>query len=148
VHDQPLEQLGLPKQSFDVATLFYVIEHVLDPMNVLREVKRVLRPGGLVLVRWPHSTPIVKILGPLSKRVDLFHTPYHLYDFSPRTMEKMLSLCGFRNIETSIVGNTRPAKALNRWASRIFGQAGELLSTATRGRLLLPGVSKTTLALV
>lgn len=145
-HAEPLEKLGLPKSSFDVVTLFYVIEHVLDPLSVLREVKRILTPGGLILLRWPHSTPIVKILGPLSKKVDLYHTPYHLYDFSPQTMEKMLILCGFRQIETRIAGNTRPARGCNRWASLVFGQAGQGLCTLTGGRLLLPGVSKTTLA--
>jgi SAM-dependent methyltransferase len=147
VHAEPLEKLCLPTSSFDVVTLFYVIEHVLDPLSVLREVKRILMPGGLILLRWPHSTPIVKILGPLSKKVDLYHTPYHLYDFSPRTMEKMLLLCGYRGIQTLITGNTRPARRCNRWASLVFGQAGQGLCALTGGRLLLPGVSKTTLAL-
>lgn len=147
VYSQPLENLAIPESSFDVITLFYVIEHLLDPLGLLIEVKRVIKPDGLVLLRWPHSTPIVRMLGPLSKKLDLYHTPYHLYDFSPGTMEKMLSFCGFREIETMIVGNTRPSKRFNRWASTIFGQVGEALYYIFGGHFLFPGISKTTLAI-
>jgi hypothetical protein len=110
-------------------------------------VKRILKPDGLIFLRWPHSTPIVRILGPFSKKLDLYHTPYHLYDFSPRTMEKMLTFCGFREIETIIGGNTRPSKRFNRWSSIILGQVGEALCYLSGGYFLLPGISKTTLAI-
>lgn len=146
VHSQPLEDLALPENSFDVVTLFYVIEHVLDPLRLLREVKRVLKPDGFVLLRWPHSTPIVKILGPVSRKLDLYHTPYHLYDFSPKTIEKLLVLCGFKEIETMIVGYTRPCKRLGRWASTVFGQMGEALYSLSGRKILFPGISKTTMA--
>jgi SAM-dependent methyltransferase len=147
VYSQTLENLSLPGNFFDVVTLFYVIEHVNDPLDLLKEVKRILKPGGLILLRWPHSTPIVRILGPLSKKLDLYHTPYHLYDFSPRTMEKMLTFCGFKEIETMIVGYTRPLKRFDRWASIIFGHIGEILCHLSGGHFLLPGISKTTLAI-
>jgi len=147
VYSQPLEDLALPENLFDVATLFYVIEHVDDPLALLKEVKRILKPGGLVFLRWPHSTPIIRILGPLSRELDLYHTPYHLYDFSPRTMQKMLSSCGFREIETMIAENTRPSKRFNRWASVIFGGFGAAAYYLSRRHFLLPGVSKTTLAI-
>lgn len=147
VYSQPLEDLALSENLFDVVTLFYVIEHVDDPLALLKEVNRILKPGGLVFLRWPHSTPIIRILGPLSRKLDLYHTPYHLYDFSPRTMEKMLSYCGFREIKTMIKGNTRPSKRFNRWASVIFGGVGESVYYLSRRHFLLPGISKTTLAI-
>jgi hypothetical protein len=87
------------------------------------------------------------MLGPLSKKLDLYHTPYHLYDFSPGTMEKMLAFCGFREIETMIGGNTRPSKRFDRWASVIFGGVGEAVYYLSRRHFLLPGISKTTSAI-
>ena len=147
VYSQPLESLSLPENLFDVVTLFYVIEHLDDPLALLREVNRILKPGGLVFLRWPHSTPIIRILGPLSRTLDLYHTPYHLYDFSPSTMEKMLKSCGFKEIETMTAGNTRPSKRFNRWASVIFGGLGGIIYYLSRRHFLLPGISKTTLAL-
>ena len=146
VHYQQIESLALPENSFDVITLFYVIEHIPDPLGLLREVKRVLKPDGLVLIRWPHSTPIVRLLGTVSKKLDLYHTPYHLYDFSPVTIKKLLLLSGFKKIETSIGGYTRPSRWLERWATNIFGRLGEILYFLSGGKILLPGISKTTLA--
>ena len=146
VYSQPLENLGLEADSFDVVTLFYLIEHVHDPLTLLKEVKRILKPGGLILLRWPHSTPIVRMLGPLSQKFDLYHTPYHLFDFSPKTMERMLRSCGFAEIETMIQGNTRPPNRFARLVSVIFGGIGEALCYLSRRNFLLPGISKTTLA--
>jgi len=145
-YDEPLEKLQLRKQSFDAVTLFYVVEHVANPEALLHAVQRLLRPGGLLLLRWPHSTPIVKMLGPLAGRLDLYHTPYHLYDFSPQTIKKLLERTGFRDITTMIAGYTLPPAPAPRMASCIFGSLGEVLSSITHGKLLLPGVSKTTLA--
>jgi len=146
VHSDPLEDLLLPENSFDVVTLFYVIEHVIDPVAVLQAAWKILKPGGLLLLRWPHSTPIVTILGPLSRYFDLYHTPYHLYDFSPETMRRLLAMTGFTGIETSIGGYTRPARWLDRWSAAAFGTLGGLLYTLSRGHILLPGISKMTTA--
>lgn len=146
VYPQPLEDLNLPECVYDVVTLFYVVEHVHNPLRLLMEVKRVLKPGGLVLLRWPHSTPIVKILGPMSRKLDLYHTPFHLYDFSPRTITQALIQCGFHKPQTRIGGYTKPARGLERWSSAAFGQLGEALYLLSLGSILFPGISKTTLA--
>jgi len=147
VHSQPLEKLGIPDNSFEVITLFYVIEHVLDPLSLLIETKRLIKPGGLILLRWPHSTPIVRSLGPLARKLDLYHTPFHLYDFSPKTMERMLRACGFTEIETMIQGNTRPQNHIAKLVAAIFGGIGRALYDVSKRKFLLPGISKTTLAI-
>lgn len=147
VYSQPVEDIDIPENSFDVVTLFYLIEHVNDPLVLLREVNRILRPGGLILLRWPHTTPIVRILGPLSRKLDLYHTPYHLYDFSPETMKMLMAITDFKNVETIIGGYTLPPREMYRWASMIFGGLGEVLYFLSGKNILLPGVSKTTLAL-
>ncbi|UCD33221.1 MAG: class I SAM-dependent methyltransferase [Desulfobacterales bacterium] len=147
VFSEPLEHLSLPNNAFDVVTLFYVIEHVLDPLLLLKEINRILKSNGLVLIRWPHTTPIVKILGPLSKKLDLYHTPFHLYDFSLNTMASFLAYAGFSSIETVITGHTRPSGRLNRYSSMLFGRISDALFSLSRGKILLPGISKTTLAI-
>jgi len=146
VHSNPMESLSLPQNHFDVVTLFYVIEHLPDPVTTIREVSRILRPGGIILVRWPHSTPIVRLLGPLAGKLDLYHTPFHLYDFSPGTVRKLLATASFEQIKTVVGGYTLPETLLNRWASILTGNLAEVCYRLSGGRFLFPGVSKTTLA--
>ncbi len=144
--DKSLEDLALPDAAYDVVTLIYVIEHILDPSEMLKEVKRILKPGGLLLLRWPHTTPIVKLLGQLANRLDLYHTPYHLYDFSPSTIKKLTGVCGFENIKTMPGGHTHPPALFNRMSAITFGYLDTFIYTLTAGNLLIPGTSKTTIA--
>lgn len=62
--DMPFEDA-----SFDVVTMFDLLEHVEDDDAVARETMRVLRPGGWVLVTTPDAArwryPMYRILKPL-----------------------------------------------------------------------------------
>jgi SAM-dependent methyltransferase len=50
----PHAALPFPDQTFDHASILDVIEHVADEVAVLRELARVLRPGGILLLTTPH----------------------------------------------------------------------------------------------
>ena len=50
VHEGRLEDLDLPDESFDAALLIQTVEHLADPSELLREIRRVLVPGGRILV--------------------------------------------------------------------------------------------------
>jgi 2-polyprenyl-3-methyl-5-hydroxy-6-metoxy-1,4-benzoquinol methylase len=146
IHSKPLEAMAFPSEHFDAVTLFYVIEHVLDPALILNEVYRILKPNGILLLRWPHSTPIVKLLGPLAKKFDIYHTPFHLYDFNPKAMGKLVEQAGFTAVQNLIGGITLPKKKWYRFCSILFGHLAQGIYRISAGRLLLPGVSKTTIA--
>ncbi len=146
IHAKLLEAMAFPSEHFDAVTLFYVIEHVHDPALVLNEVYRILKPNGMLLVRWPHSTPVVKVLGPLAKKIDIYHTPFHLYDFNPGAMKKLVELAGFSAVQNLIGSYTLPKKRFHRWTSILFGGLAQVLHRVSAGRVLLPGVSKTTIA--
>jgi SAM-dependent methyltransferase len=146
VSAQPLPRTDWPAARFHVITLFYVIEHLAAPWVVLGEARRLLRPGGLLLLRWPHTTPLVRLLKPWAESLKLYQAPSHLFDFSPRTITRLLTDLGFREIQTTIGGWTHPENRGARLAATVFGHVAEGLVHLTRGRWLLPGVSKTTLA--
>jgi SAM-dependent methyltransferase len=99
VHPGDWRTAGHADRSFDVITLFDVIEHLPDPLAELRAIRRLLKPGGLLL----QSTPNIDGLFPrlsykLSGRLDYWphpEPPYHLYQFSERTLAEMTERAGF-----------------------------------------------------
>lgn len=46
--------LPFPDASFDVVVAHFVIEHLREPLPALREVRRVLRPGGIAAIKDPY----------------------------------------------------------------------------------------------
>jgi SAM-dependent methyltransferase len=141
-----LEELGLPPEGYQAITMFYVLEHLPDPLRTLRQAWDLLAPEGILLVRVPHTTPIVRLLGPLGLGADLYDPPFHLYDFSPAVLQRLLGRAGFTHIRTFPGRPTAPARPPARLAAWLSGIAARALHRATAGRMLLPGVSKTTLA--
>jgi ubiquinone/menaquinone biosynthesis C-methylase UbiE len=129
-----------------VVTAFYVVEHLPDPLTFFREVRRILRPEGMILVRYPHSTPIKDILSLMRIKNGLYHLPFHLSDFSPKTMHRALEQTGFTKIATAIGGFTAPSNMAGKWTGLVFGNLAEILCKLSRRTILLPGVSKTTIA--
>jgi len=82
--------------SFDVVTLWDVIEHTLNPREMLERCFRLLKPGGILVVNYPDiGSWIARALG----RNWLFLTSVHLYYFDRGTIGRMLEATGFR-VET------------------------------------------------
>lgn len=80
------------ENSFDVVTLWDVIEHTPDPGAVLDRCRTLLKPGGLLVVNYPDiGSWIARALG----RRWLFLTSVHLYYFDRRTMRMLLEKTGY-----------------------------------------------------
>lgn len=78
-----LEKIRFPKNRFDLICIFEVIEHVNDYKGFLKELYRVLKPGGTLLI----STPNKSIYSPYTKRP--FY-PYHFHEFYLDEFKEML----------------------------------------------------------
>jgi SAM-dependent methyltransferase len=147
VHLGPLEEVGFPENYFDAVTGFYVIEHLSNPMTFLIECYRIIKPGGLLLLRYPHTTPIKNLLQFFGMENRLYDLPAHLSDFSPEMIQQCLERVGFEECEQMIGGHTLPNGFGKRMASSIFGNLSEVLFHLSLKKFLFPGVSKTILAL-
>jgi 2-polyprenyl-3-methyl-5-hydroxy-6-metoxy-1,4-benzoquinol methylase len=89
-----LEEQRYPDNHFDVVTMMHVIEHVPDPVGTLREVHRILKPGGRVLM----LTPNTKSLG--RQRfgmlwLGLLEVPRHLCLFNGAILSLAAQRAGF-----------------------------------------------------
>jgi 2-polyprenyl-3-methyl-5-hydroxy-6-metoxy-1,4-benzoquinol methylase len=98
VHTETLEQFS-PAAPFDVAVLSNVLEHSLDPAQMLRDVHRILKPGGQVWISCPNSRSWLRRC--FGRYWINWHAPFHIVHFSPATLETILKREGFTNIRTS-----------------------------------------------
>lgn len=88
--------------ELSAVTLFQVLDHIPDPLELLRECKSALKPGGVILA-WNHNASALsaRILGQRSPIVDVEHT----YLYSPTTMRLLFEAAGFEVLEISLVRN-------------------------------------------
>jgi SAM-dependent methyltransferase len=89
--------------SFDVITLWYVIEHFRDPRRVLAEARLLLKPGGVLAFSTPSFTGVS---GRKNRKVFLEQSPPdHWTVWSPRICGKLLRLPGFRLRGVHVTGH-------------------------------------------
>lgn len=91
-----LSQAGYFPESFDLITLWDVIEHVELPKEELVRVHKLLREGGLILMTTPNfSSSYAKLLG---RRWHAIVPPEHLHYFTFKSMQQALEETGFETI--------------------------------------------------
>jgi SAM-dependent methyltransferase len=91
--DDAVPALGLHDGSFDLVTLWDVIEHIPDPQAVLRRARALLRPGGRLLLETQNvASRWARLLG---RRWHHYKHQEHLYHFTPATIRRLLGDCGF-----------------------------------------------------
>lgn len=98
VREGTLLDAGYAGASFDVVTLSHVIEHVDDPVELLRECLRVLRPGGRIVITTPNSASLGhRLFGAAWRGLE---PPRHLAIFARCNLEDCAARAGFMR-ETS-----------------------------------------------
>lgn len=115
VHDVPREA-----GPFDVVVLSNVLEHVENPVQMLREVCERLAPGGEVWISCPNASSWARRV--FGRSWINWHPPFHLVHFSRRTLSESLSRAGF---EVASVETRTPALWLAQSAlARRYAKAG------------------------
>ena len=86
-----LDEIPKPEGTYDVVVLTQVLEHVPDPWAVLKEIKRVLKPNGRLLLSVPLTAP-------------LHGEPWHFYHFTHYALLDMANKIGFEVRDLEKVG--------------------------------------------
>lgn len=83
----------VPDGAFDVVISHHSLEHVPDPADVLAELRRLLKPGGrlLLAVPWERERRY--------RRYDPAEPNHHLFSWSPQTLGNLVAASGFRDVE-------------------------------------------------
>jgi SAM-dependent methyltransferase len=93
VYSDVVEKAGFPNHRFDVVTLFDVLEHVPDMETFLVEVRRILKPGGLLVVQSPN---LHSLMASLTKGDWVWLSPPdHIFHFTPSSLSRLLESNGF-----------------------------------------------------
>lgn len=97
VHFGTLDDAPFPDSSFDLVTLWDVVEHLPTPIEALRTVRRLLRDDGLLLLETQNvESRFARILG---RRWQHFKQAEHLWHFAPTTLRLLLDAAGFAEVE-------------------------------------------------
>ncbi len=99
------DELRFPAEYFDAIVCFHVIEHIFDPVDILRKVFRVLKPEGQFLLTCPNILQWRKLITlvfsqsfPRTSGDPMGYDGGHLHYFTLRDMEGLLRAAGFREI--------------------------------------------------
>jgi len=95
---------------FDVVTAFDLIEHVFDPVAFLREVRRVARPGGLLVITTPDVAHVLRHV--LRGRWPMFQPMQHTVLFSRRGLRLALTSAGYGDVSIGPATKTLTADYL------------------------------------
>lgn len=90
--------------SFDCIIATEFLEHYAEPRLVLAEIRRVIRPGGLLFATVPFIW-------------NLHEVPHDEYRYTPYSLERLLRAAGFTNVEVKPLGgwNVAVAQMLGLW---------------------------------
>ena len=80
--------------TFQLLTLFHVLEHLPRPLHYLRRIRRLLAGGGGLVIQVPNSHSIQAAL--LGSRWYGLDCPRHIHNFTARALVELLGRAGFR----------------------------------------------------
>lgn len=134
VHEGLLEEQRFTAASFDVVTLFEVIEHLPAPLALLHECHRILRPDGILIASTGNTASWT--VAAMQARWDYFHVAQdagHVSFFNPRSIALIAARTGFgvEHIGTARVRFLEASDA-PRWLYRLSKIAAEFANLPAR----------------
>jgi 2-polyprenyl-3-methyl-5-hydroxy-6-metoxy-1,4-benzoquinol methylase len=121
-----LNQVKFAADSFDVIVMSHVIEHIDDPVALLDECRRLLRPEGTVIIATPNS----KSWGHRIFRENWrgLEPPRHFMIFSSDNLAECVRRAGIEPVSV---------RTVSRWARNIFLASQQIRNSGARGQVRL-----------
>ena len=88
-----IQDLDLENGKYDIATLFEVVEHAVNSQAMIRKLRDLVRPGGIIYITSFNYNSLTRRL--LGKKWGMFHKE-HVFYFTPGILASILKKNGFR----------------------------------------------------
>jgi len=111
VQPEELEGCSFPEGGFDVIHMGDVVEHLSSPRQTLSAAHRLLRKGGLIVIKTPNAKSGFAVCSMLLSKATRFpwphsEAPYHLHEFCPEALSRLVSSVGFEVLSVKRSGRT------------------------------------------
>lgn len=123
VYTGTLKSENFPKNNYDVVVCIDVVEHVLKPKKLLKNINRILTKDGLVVIVTPD---INSVLARLLEEKWWHIRQDHIYYFSENSLRNLIFSAGFKNYE---LRRYVWSFSLEYWLSRVQGYSKMLYKT-------------------
>ena len=143
VHQGFLEDIKFPADTFDIVTMFEVIEHVRDAFSLLNECNRIIKPGGLLMIGTANTDSwTASIMKSHWEYFDISRHGGHISFFNPQSISILAERSGFKidSVKTHSVSflkkedsspiiyrTTKLVTELLNFPSRVFGKGHDML---------------------
>ena len=132
-----LEEANFPDNYFDAVSMSSIIEHLYNPYEMLREIWRVLRPGGYLWFDAPNEDGLYMIMGNIYMRLQRrdwvvvmapTFPPYHVQGFNPSSLKLLLQRSDFELEEIKIYGGMWEFTGEQTFRKRVEYQAARCIN--------------------
>lgn len=86
----------VPDNSYDLIVMFHILEHIDDPINFLKEVKKKLSQNGKLIIEVPNVDDILVSVYKIKNHLDFYWEIAHNYYFSKTTLGKVMEIAGYQ----------------------------------------------------
>lgn len=137
IRRETVENCGFPDEEFDVVILSAVLEHLYNPDEVVGEISRILKRGGILYFDIPNEKGLYFKVGNLYQKirgngwnVNLAPTfsPFHVFGFSPKSVKKLLSKHNLKVKKWHVYAGTSVVPESGGIRAKIESQAAKIVT--------------------
>lgn len=119
---------GFKEKGFDVVTMWHVLEHVKNPKQYLRTMRKIIKKNGVLIIAVPNVNNLLMQLAYLvfkGRKLKLFtigEKEVHLFHFSVKTLTAYLREAGFevRGIAPDFGTIFSPQQLMNYFSATLY----------------------------
>jgi len=96
VYTEDIENTDIKKNSFDIICVFQVLEHIKNPEDFLKKIKKYLKPNGIIAIEVPNLHDSLVYVYDLPYHRQFFFHSAHLWYFTEKSLKRMMSKASFK----------------------------------------------------